>query len=198
MRPPSKIVSLNLSDVVINSDGTGYLRVHEKKKRNKDRIIYPYSKSILSSPVFKTPKNYIDNWRPKKVSIESDNALFLRPDGRRIDGNYVRNKVIPVFKNITKESLAKMYTMRHTYATYLYEYLKDIKVVANRLGHRGVAHVDKYVHIADSMQEQVGRRNLFNQALRSIKKRGKQGKLDCLKKTHQYLEISPRATDGPA
>jgi len=66
--------------------------------------------------------------------------------------------------------------MNHTYATYLYEYIKDIKVVANRLGHKGIAHVDKYIHIANSIKEQGGKRNLFNQALRLIKQRGKQSK----------------------
>jgi len=198
MRPPSEIINLNLEDVIINDDGTGYIRIHEKKKRNKDRIIYPYNKSILSSPVFKTPKNYVDNWRYKKATKDSGNALFLKPDGKRVNGNYIRVRIVPIFKIITKESSARLYTMRHTYATYLYEYLKDIKIVANRLGHRGVAHVDKYVHIADSIKEQAGKRNLFNQALRSIKKRGKPGKVDCLKKTHQSPDFSPREDDGPA
>ena len=99
---------------------------------------------------------------------------------------------------MTKEKTAHLYTMRHTFASYLYEYTKDMKVVAKRLGHKGMNHVDKYVHIADSIKEQTGKRNLFNQALRSIKKRGKHDKIDCWEKKHQSIEFPSRKSNGPA
>jgi len=198
MRPPSEICNLNLGDVIINDDGTGYIRIHEEKKRNKDRIVYPYNKNVLSSPVFRTVKNYIDYWRSKVENKHSGNALFLKPDGSRINGNYLRVKITPVFKTVTKEKTAHLYTMRHTFASYLYEYTKDMKVVAKRLGHKGMNHVDKYVHIADSIKEQTGKHNLFNQALGSIKKRGKHDTIDCWEKKHQSIEFPSRKSNGPA
>jgi site-specific recombinase XerD len=73
-------------------------------------------------------------------------------------------------KKVCNEKSFILYTMRHTFATCLYEYTRDMKKVAKRLGHKKSDTVDKYVHIADSMKEQTGKRNLFNQALRSMKK----------------------------
>jgi len=170
MRPPSEICNLNLEDVTINEDGTGYIRIHEDKKHGKHRLIYPYNKTILSSPVFKTPKNYIDNWRHKIANKNSGDALFLMPDGQRVTSWYLRDHIAPVGKKVCNEKSFILYTMRHTFATYLYEYTKDMKKVAKRLGHTKSDTVDKYVHVADSIKEQTGKRNLFNQALRSMKK----------------------------
>ena len=170
MRPPSEICNLNLEDVVINDDSTGYIRIHEDKKHGKHRLIYPYNKTVLSSSVFKTPKNYIDNWRHKVANKNSRNALFLMPNGQRVATWYLRDHIAPVGKKVCNEKSFILYTMRHTFATYLYEYTKDMKKVAKRLGHKKSDTVDRYVHIADSMKEQTGKRNLFNQALRSMKK----------------------------
>jgi len=170
MRPPSEICNLNLEDITINEDGTGYIRIHEDKKHGKHRLIYPYNKTVISSPVFKTPKNYIDNWRHKVANKKSGNALFLMPDGQRVTAWYLRDHIAPIGKKVCNEQSFILYTMRHTFATYLYEYTRDMKKVAKRLGHTKSDTVDKYVHIADSMKEQTGKRNLFNQALRSMNK----------------------------
>ena len=75
--------------------------------------------------------------------------------------------------------------MRHTFGTYLYDLTKDIDTVGRKLGHKGLKNVDKYIHVAKDLREQSGRRNLFNQALRSIKARGKADKRDCLRKIKQ-------------
>ncbi len=55
--------------------------------------------------------------------------------------------------------------MRHTFATYLYEYSGDIKFVSKMLGHTKTSNTDKYVHIAECMEQQLDG-NLFNMALK--------------------------------
>ena len=197
MRPPSEICNLNVEDVVINRDGTGYICIHEDKKRGKNRIIYPFNKSVLSSPVYKTPKNYLDNWRWKvKVSC-SENALFLKPNGERITGSYLRKTIVPVAKRLVGKRF-HLYTMRHTCATYLYEYTQDLEIVKNRLGHIKITTTQKYVHVADSIKRQIGTRNLFNLALRSTKRwKGKQDNLDCWQKKGQSNTFFSVTRDGP-
>lgn len=196
MRPPSEICNMNLEDIIVNKDGTGYIRIHEDKKRGKNRVIIPFNKSILSSSVFKTPKNYIDNWRWKVENSNSGDALFLQPNGNRITGKYLRDHITPVGKKIAG-SYFHLYTMRHTCATYLYEYTRELEVVRRRLGHRKPSTTIKYVHIADGIKRQLGKRNLFNQALRSMCKRGKPEKIDCWSKNGQSNKFPPRNLDGP-
>ena len=196
MRPPSEIVNLNVDDVKINNDGTGYIKITEKKKRNKPRIIIPFNKSALSSNVFKTPGNYIKNWRWKKENDKSGDALFLQTNGRRITEKYIRSHIVPVAKSIVGNYF-HLYTMRHTFATYLYEYTKDLKFTSKMLGHSKITNTNKYVHIAKTMKMQLGNRNLFNNALRLQKNvRGKhyykhRRILDCWLKIKQSNKFSP-------
>jgi site-specific recombinase XerD len=166
MRPPSEIVNLNIGDIKINSDGTGYIKITEKKKRNKTRIIIPYNKKILSSKAYKTPKNYRDNWRYKVVTRESGDAFFLQPDGRPITENYVRAHLSPNGKIITKNPKFKPYNMRHTFATYYYQLTKNLKKVSKKLGHTKTVNTDKYVDVAEDLEEQFNGKNLFNIALK--------------------------------
>ena len=46
--------------------------------------------------------------------------------------------------------------MRHNYATYLYECTGDIKFVSNSLGHTITSNTDKYIHIAEFIERQLG------------------------------------------
>lgn len=195
MRPPSEICNLNSEDLNLNDDGTGTLTVHEQKKRNKTRIIIPFNKTVLSSPVFKTPRNYRDNWRHKVENSNSGNALFLQPNGKRITGRYITNHLTSAGKRIAGEYF-HLYTMRHTYASYLYDYTGDIKFVSKMLGHTKITNTSKYIHTADCLKRQLGKRNLFNLALRSqnienICERGEETKIDCLAKINQSNKISP-------
>ena len=200
MRPPSEICNLNSDDLKLNDDGTGTLTVHEQKKRNKTRIIIPFNKTVLSSPVFKTPRNYRDNWRYKVENSNSGDALFLQPNGKRITGRYITDHLTAAGKKIAGKYF-HLYTMRHTYASYLYDYTGDIKFVSKMLGHTKITNTSKYIHTADCLKRQLGKRNLFNLALRSqnidiICERGEEKKIDCWAKINQSNEISPEGQYG--
>ena len=168
-RPPSEICNLNVSDLIIYEDGKGYIILTEAKKHGKNRRVYPWDPIALSSKVHRTPKNYRDTWRPLAYNEKiSGDALFLQPNGKRITGGYLRKHIAPVFKKITQDKRAILYDMRHTYATYLYDRTKDIKKVANSLGHTKTQNVDHYVFLSQEIENQVKRkrRDLFHQALR--------------------------------
>ena len=171
-RPPSEICNQNVDSLVVNGDNTAYLKIKEKKKHGKIRIYYPWDALILTSPVYRTALNYIKCHRSKVVNHKSiDNhgeALYLQPNGRRITPNYLRDHIAPIFKKLSGEQTAHLYTMRHTYATYLYDRTHDIKDVADYLGHSHLDNVNKYVHISKALRQQSKekRRDLFHQALR--------------------------------
>ena len=166
MRCPSEIVTLKLDDFTINKDGTGHIDIHEMKKRGKIRTIIPYSKNVLSSNRYKTPKNYLDFWRPKVANSESEDFFFLQPDGKPITEKYVRDHLSVAGKKITGNPHFTPYSMRHTFATFLYQYTKNIKKVSKKLGHTKTSNTDKYVDVAEDLEEQFNGKNLFNIALK--------------------------------
>jgi hypothetical protein len=63
-RVPSEIIEMTIDDVVIDSNGRGCITITETKKHRQKRTILP-EKSILSSKVHKSFKNWIDHQRPK-------------------------------------------------------------------------------------------------------------------------------------
>ncbi len=166
MRCPSELITLTLDDIRINKDGHGHITIHEMKKRGKERIIIPSSKKILSSKAYKTPKNYLDNWRHKVANDKSGDAFFLQWNGRPITNKYVREHLSPSGKKITRNPNFKPYHMRHTFATFLYQQTKNIKKVAKKLGHTKTHCVDKYVDLAEDLEQQYDGKNLFNIALK--------------------------------
>ena len=198
MRCPSEIITLSLDDIVINKDGTGHIRIHEMKKRGKTRKIIPYSKKILSSNRYKTPKNYLECWRHKVANSESGDAFFLQWNGKPITEKYVRDHLSPSGKKITGNPRFTPYSMRHTFATYLYQYTKDLKKVSKKLGHTKTANTDKYVDVAEDLEEQYNGKNLFNIALKPhlIKlvggKQNKQVTLNYPLKSPSNESITPR------
>jgi hypothetical protein len=115
---------------------------------------------------------------------------------------YLRDHISPVFKRITKEPTAHLYTMRHTYETYLYDRTRDIEMVADYLGHKHLDNVNVYVHICQAIRTQTrGKRSdLFHQALRQSHN-GDGGKFDrkrdCCKKPYQSPQFSPVEKYGP-
>ena len=132
--------------------------------RGRRRKIISFNKAVLSSLHYKSPKNYIDNWRPKVENDKSGDALFLQPNGRRITDKYFRSRLSLAGKKIVGDFF-HCYLMRHTYATFLYSYTKNIKFVSMMLGHTKTSNTDKYVHIAECMEQQING-NLFNMALK--------------------------------
>ena len=167
MRPPSEIINLDLENVNINKNGAGYIWIIEDKKDNIERQYFPYDKKVLSSKVYRTPLNYINTWRDKIKNEHSGNALFLQPNGRRITGKWLRTHIVNRGKQILQEKKFKLYTCRHTFATYYYDWTKDLKEVARRLGHSKTDSVDHYIGICKDLKTQIGKKgNLFDKALR--------------------------------
>jgi len=101
MRPPSEIINLDLDNIVIDSNGNGYIWIVEDKKDGVERQYFPWDKKILSSSVYRTVGNYIKTWRSKVANEKSCNALFLQPNGKRITGKYLRDHIVDVGKEIS-------------------------------------------------------------------------------------------------
>lgn len=98
-RVPSEIIEMTVDDVIIDSSGRGCITITETKKHRQKRTILP-EKSILSSRVHKSFKNWIDKWRPKVENQYSGNALYLQPSGKPFEINHFRGKLSRFGKKI--------------------------------------------------------------------------------------------------
>jgi len=95
--------------------------------------------------------------------------------------------------------------MRHTFATYLYQQTKNIKKVAKKLGHTKTNCTDKYVDVAEDLEQQYNGKNLFNIALKPhnlIAVGGKQNKQVTLsyppKRVSTQSDYKEKQSMGPA
>jgi len=198
MRPPSEIINLNLENVVVDKNGTGYIWIKEDKKDGIERQYFPYDKKVLSSKVYRTPFNYINTWRDKVKTEKSGNALFLQPNGKRVTGKYIRDHIVKTGKKIT-DNRFKLYTCRHTFATYYYDWTRDLKEVARRLGHSKTDSIDHYIGIRKDLKNQIGNKgNLFDKALRHNKRLEDSLKRDCRPKKRLSRLSPPVVRYGPA
>jgi integrase len=152
VRPPSEIVELKIEDVYLDDNGRSYLIVTEPKKYKSKRVVVP-EKQIILSRTSKSLKNYIDFWRIKVENQYSDNALFLRPDGRPFSKEYLSRKLSMNGKKIWP--YFRPYDMRHWCAvarlikTKIESKYFDTYHVRNWLGHEKPGTTEDYIRYAE-------------------------------------------------
>ena len=79
-RIPSEPAILKLSDVMIDDQDRGYIKITEPKKHNSTRIVTPTE--IMTNRRRKSMKNWIDSWRPKVANQYSQDYVYLTPEGK--------------------------------------------------------------------------------------------------------------------
>ena len=79
-RIPSEPAILKLSDVMIDDQDRGYIKITEPKKHDSTRIVTPTE--IMTNRRRKSMKNWIDSWRPKVANQYSEDYVYLTPEGK--------------------------------------------------------------------------------------------------------------------
>jgi site-specific recombinase XerD len=139
----SELVSLNVQDVDKNCHTiTG--------KGDKERPIY------LSQQIQEQLQKYIKE-RPK---VET-NALFISERGNRINKVTVQQMIKAVLNNAGLQG--KTHTLRHTFATQLYQSGKvDLRQLQELLGHADISTTTIYTQVAKKALQQVAENNPLN------------------------------------
>jgi len=87
------------------------------------------------------------------ISLNADDFVFIRPDGRPINPN----AVTLAFRRIIKKAMLKsirIHDLRHTHATLMLKAGVHPKVVSERLGHANIGiTLDIYSHVLPGLQE---------------------------------------------
>ena len=126
------LVALNVGDVNVQQST---LRVMGKGGVERDVFLSPALRRRLRS--FLGGRN-------------DEDALFLSARGGRLGARQVELRLEYWLKHAGIQSHCTVHTLRHTFATRLYEQTGDLRLVQRALGHRNVSTTEIYTHIADA------------------------------------------------
>jgi len=143
----SECVGLDIDDIDFEINGFKVIR-----KGGAEVVLY------FSDEVSQALKNYIEDRNSIKGLDDSERALFLSLQKRRISTRAVQNLVQKYSKVVAPLKKISPHKLRSTYGTNLYRETKDIYVVADVLGHKDINTTKK--HYA-AMTEDV-RRSVAN------------------------------------
>ena len=104
-RIPSEPAVIKTTDVKIDDQNRGYIRITEPKKNDSTRYITP--KEIMTSRRRKSFKNWVDVWRPKVENQYSKDYLYLKSNGKPFSKESLRmllnRNAAPLIKTIFPE-----------------------------------------------------------------------------------------------
>jgi len=128
----SSLVNLNADDVKIKK---GFIKITAKGGREETVFINPKLKQILI-------KYLADK------TDSSDSPLFQTRDGRRLCRRQVQMRVA-IWLKASGISQASVHTLRHTFATRLYDKTRDLYLVQKALGHQQITTTEIYTRISN-------------------------------------------------
>jgi integrase/recombinase XerC len=127
------LVALNVGDVNVQQST---LRVMGKGGVERDVFLSPALRRSLHS--------FLGGRR------DDTEPLFLSNRARRLGARQVELRLEYWLKHAGIQSHCTVHTLRHTFATRLYEQTGDLRLVQRALGHRRVSTTEIYTHIADA------------------------------------------------
>ncbi len=116
-------------------------------KGSKERIV----------PIGAYASEAIGEWlgrREELRTVESGDALFLRKDGRRLDGDTLYALVRSYMSRITEQQKRSPHVLRHSFATHLLDNGAGLREVSEMLGHASLGTTQVYTHVTvDRLRE---------------------------------------------
>jgi len=98
---------------------------------------------------------YLTEARPKLVSIESEDALFLTSKGKPINPDQVGQMVGKYVRRAGIDKPGACHLFRHAVATAMLDAGADIRSVQELLGHKDISTTQIYTHVAIKKLERV-------------------------------------------
>lgn len=143
----SECVGINLSDVDLENTA-----IRIKRKGAKEAVIY------FSDEVLKYLKEYINERKSiENVTTDSEDALFLSLQNKRISVRAVENLVKKYATSVTPLKHITPHKLRSTFGTTLYQETDDIYLVASVLGHNDVNTTKKHYAAIEDNKKRLSR-----------------------------------------
>jgi integrase/recombinase XerD len=142
----TELVSLDISDIGIDSDNSGAVRVRGKRA-SKEREI------PLTGPVLDTLRTYINVGREQLIHDPNELALFLNNRGQRLtrQGLWLIIKHYVESAGISAE--VTPHTLRHSFAAHKLSQGKSLQDIQRLLGHANISTTQIYAHINKDNRE---------------------------------------------
>lgn len=130
----AELCALRLGDLDLH-DGT----VRVLGKGSKERIV----------PIGRAACAALSAWLEVRPAWEKPGsaAIFLRSDGRALDGNALYQIVRRQMRRITEQATTSPHVLRHSFATHLLENGAGLREVAEMLGHSSLSTTQVYTHV---------------------------------------------------
>ena len=112
----------------------------------------------LGTLSLKALKEYIEESRPILIKSETEKALFVNINGRRLTRQGFW-KIVKFYKeqaNITKEITP--HVLRHSFATHLLQNGAELKAIQTMLGHSDISSTQVYMQFQDESLKNVYRK----------------------------------------
>jgi len=118
-------------------------------KGSKQRIV------LLGSSAAQWLRNYLSDARPKLVTRQSGDALFLNKLGGRLTERGIQMIVKKHAMNAGLDAEFHTHNLRHSFATHLLDGGADLRVVQDLLGHESPATTQIYTHVSAEQARKV-------------------------------------------
>ena len=142
----TEIISLNIDDVNLEE---GYATC---KTGSKQRNI------PLGNISIKALQDYMENSRPILIKSDSEKALFVNINGKRLTRQGFW-KIVKFYKeqaHITKDITP--HVLRHSFATHLLQNGAELKAIQTMLGHSDISSTQVYMQFQDESLKNVYRK----------------------------------------
>lgn len=135
----SEAAGLNVEDI---NTRDGLIKARGKGK--KERIVPIGNKALDALKSYLIERKL---FKKKKAISDSDTALFLNRDGKRLTDRQIRRIVVKHARAIGIDGQIGPHALRHTFATHLLTGGADLRVIQELLGHSSLSTTQKYTHL---------------------------------------------------
>jgi integrase/recombinase XerC len=129
----ASLVGLDAADIDFKEDT---INITSKGGRTEIVFVNAALRGILSSHI-------------KAHGISGASPLFQTAGGKRLCARQIQYRISEWIKKAGVEHKASVHTLRHTFATRLYDRTGNIRLVQRALGHRQVTTTEIYTHLSD-------------------------------------------------
>ena len=137
----SELTGLNVGDIV-NGRIRRELKIRKEIAKGKRERIIP-----LNEKAREATRELLDYNEERRYSQEKEDPLFVSKRRRRISARQVEN----IIKQLKKDSEIDVditpHTLRHTFATRVYNKTGNLRIVQTLLGHSSIKTTEIHTHV---------------------------------------------------